>query len=101
MNRFLRVGVRAFFKQFADRNFDSKFLVNFADKTLFESFVHFPFAAGKFPQSAEVRVGAALSDEQFAIMKNERGADFDVIINFQFPITNLRFGNARPRQIQN
>ena len=88
-NRFFRVVVRNFFKQFANGNLHAEFLADFTHKTLLKSFARFTFAAGKFPQSAEVRAGMALRDEEFSTAKNERGTDFNLISNFQSPISNL------------
>jgi hypothetical protein len=45
-----------FLKQFADGNFHAEFLADFADEALLEGFVRLALAAGKFPQSAEVRL---------------------------------------------
>jgi hypothetical protein len=57
-NGFLGVGVRDFFKQIRrPRNFNAEFLADFADETLLESFIRLALAAGKFPKSAEMRVG--------------------------------------------
>ena len=74
---FFRIGVRNFLKQFADGNFHAQLLADFADEAAFKSFAGFALAAGKFPKSAEMRVGVTLRDEQFAVVKNERGGYFD------------------------
>ena len=71
------VGVRNFFKQATDFDFNVEFLAQFADEALLESFARLEFAAGKFPESAEVRAGMAPGDEKFAAMEDERGADFN------------------------
>jgi hypothetical protein len=75
VNGFLRVGVGDGFKQFADGDFHAEFLADFADQALLEGFVRFAFAAGKFPQPAEMRFGVALGDEQFAAAENQGGGD--------------------------
>ena len=53
---FLRISVGDFFKKFADGDFHAEFLADFADQALLEGFVRFAFAAGKFPQPAEMRI---------------------------------------------
>ena len=77
VDRLVGVSMRQALEQRANFNFDAKFLVKLTRKALLEGFAGFAFAAGEFPQSAKVRVGMALSDEQFARAKNETGADFD------------------------
>ena len=84
MNGLFRVGVGDFFKQFADGNLDAKFLADFADEALLEGFARLAFAAGKFPKPAEMGFCMALGDEKFAVAENQRGADFDGFLVFDF-----------------
>ena len=55
-NGSFRVGMCVGFEQLPDLHFDSEFLLEFARKALFECFSGLEFAAGKFPQSSEMRV---------------------------------------------
>jgi hypothetical protein len=61
----------------ADGNFDAEFFAQFADEALLGGFAGFAFAAGKFPQAAEVRVGVTLGDQKFAVVEEQGGADFN------------------------
>lgn len=79
---FFRIGVGNFHEEFANRNFDAQFLADFTDKALLKSFARFALAAGKLPQSAKMRPGVPLSDEEAAGAKNERGADFNAVFSF-------------------
>ena len=54
MHGFFGVVVPDFLKQFADGNFHAEFLADFADEALLKSFARLAFAAGKFPQPAEM-----------------------------------------------
>ena len=74
---FSRIVVRNFLEQFAHGNFHAKLLADFANKTLLEAFARLAFAAGEFPQPAEMRVGVPLRDEELARAEDERGADFN------------------------
>ena len=74
---FLWVVVADFLEEFADGNFHAEFLADFADEALLEGLARLAFAAGKFPQPAEMRLRVALRDEQFAAVEDERGADCD------------------------
>ena len=74
---FLRIGVGDGLKEFADGDFHAEFLADFADEALLEGFARLAFAAGKFPQPAEMRLGVAPGDEQFAVAENEGGGNFD------------------------
>ena len=65
------------FEQFADLHFDAQFLAQLARKTFFEGFGPLAFAAGKFPQAAQVGIGMTLGDKQLSIAKDQSGADFD------------------------
>src|SRR5208283_1048666 len=76
VNGFLRISVGDGFKKFADGDLHAKLLADFTDQALLEGFAGFALAAGKFPQPAEMRPGAALGDEQFAVTKNQGGGDF-------------------------
>jgi hypothetical protein len=77
MHGLLGVGVGEFCHQRADRNFYAEFFTEFANEALIGSLAGFAFAAGEFPQTTEVRVGVALGDEQFAVVKQERGGNFN------------------------
>ena len=73
----LRVVVLDGFEEFADHDFDAEFLAQFADERDFKGFARFHFAAGKFPQPAEVRVCVALGDKELARAEDKSGADVD------------------------
>lgn len=60
-----------------DRDFHPQFLPQLADETFLKSFSRLTFAAGEFPQTAQVRIGVALGDEELAGPEDEAGADFD------------------------
>ena len=81
---FFRIGVGNFLKQFADGNFHAEFLADFTDEAGFKSFAGFALAARKFPKSAEMRVGVTLGDEQFAVVENERGGNFNQVLSVEF-----------------
>jgi len=59
------------FHQFKDLHLDAQFFGQLAPQTLFEALTRFAFAAGKFPQAAQVRAGRTLGDEQLAAAKNQ------------------------------
>lgn len=67
---FFRVGVGEVFDEFADGNFDAEFFADFASEAGLESFAGFDFAAWKFPEVGKVIVGAALGNEEFAVVKD-------------------------------
>src|SRR3954447_2927978 len=46
-------------------------------EALFEGLVWLALASRKFPKTAEVSVGVALGDEEFAIAEDQTGSDFD------------------------
>ena len=73
----LRIVVGDGFKEFADGDGHAEFLVDFAGEALLEGFVRFAFAAGEFPQPAQMGPGVAPGDEQFAAAKDEGGGNFD------------------------
>lgn len=79
---FFGIVVDNFLKQFADGNFHAEFLADFADEALLKSFAGFQLAAGKFPQSAEMRFGVTSGDKQFSTAKNERGGNCEVVFSF-------------------
>ena len=76
-NGFFRIGMRYGLNQFKNFNFDSQFLTQFADQALFERFIRFAFATGKFPKPAEMRIRVALGDEKFAVAKNQASGNFN------------------------
>ena len=47
------------------------------DQARFKGLVRLAFAAGELPQPAQVRVGMALGDEQFALAEDQGGGDID------------------------
>ena len=67
--------MREFLDEFADADFHAEFLAQFPGEALLGGFARLAFAAGKFPQPAEVRVRVALGDEEFAGTEDEAGAD--------------------------
>ncbi len=76
VNGFLRVGVGDGFKKFADGDLHAEFLADFARQALLEGFARFALATGEFPQPAEMGIGVAPGDEQFAAAKNQGGGNF-------------------------
>ena len=63
---FFVIGVGDFFDLGADADLDAEFFAEFANEAVFEGFVGLEFAAGEFPEEAEVIAGAALGDEELA-----------------------------------
>jgi len=61
MHGLLRVGVGEVFQNLAHANFHAEFLAQFAREASLKGFAGFAFAAGKFPQPAQVRSGVAFS----------------------------------------
>lgn len=59
---FLAVRVGDFFEQRAGGDFHPQFLSNLADQALLKRFARLPFAAGKFPKAAQMRMGLAARD---------------------------------------
>ena len=45
------------------------------DQARLERLVWLAFAAGELPQPAQVRIGVALGDEQFAVTEDQSGGD--------------------------
>ena len=74
---FLRIGVGDGFKEFADGDGHAQFLADFADQALLEGFARLAFAAGKFPQSAQMGPGVTPGDEQFALVEDQGGGNVD------------------------
>lgn len=70
---FLWIGVGDFFDLADDGDFNAEFFAEFADEAVLEGLAGLDFAAGKFPEAAEVIAGAALGDEEFTCAKNEAG----------------------------
>ena len=58
-------------------NFDSQFFAQFPGQAGFKGFVGLALATGEFPQSAQVRIGVALGDQQLAVSENQAGGDVD------------------------
>ncbi len=83
MNGFFGIGVGDFFKQSANGNLHTELLADFADEALLIGFMRLALAAGKFPQTAEVRMGVAPGNEKFTAAKDERGADFNAVFSFK------------------
>ena len=74
---FFGIGVGDFFDLGADGDFDAEFFAEFAREAVLESFTGLKFAAGEFPEAAEVIAGAALGDEELAVAEDEAGGDVD------------------------
>ena len=74
---FFRIVVENFLEQFADGNLHAQLLADLADEAFLKRFARLALAAGEFPQSAQVRLGMALGDEELAVAEDERGADFN------------------------
>ena len=60
-------------------HFDAQFFTEFAVEALLKTFAGFAFAAGKFPQAAEVRASGTAGDQQAPIAENQAGGNFDWI----------------------
>ena len=65
-----------FLEQFANGNLRAQFLADFADEALLKAFARLAFAAGKFPQPAEMRICVTLRDEEFAFAENQSRRNF-------------------------
>ena len=63
--------------QLAHGHLDAQLLAQFARQAGFKGLVRLAFAAGELPQPAQVRVGMALGDEQFAVAEDQGGGDID------------------------
>jgi hypothetical protein len=74
---FFRIFMGDAFNQLPDLDLDAQLLDQFPRQALFEGFVRLPFASRELPQSAQVDVGMALSDEKFALAKHEARGDVD------------------------
>ena len=85
---FFGIGVGDFFDLRADGDFDGEFFAEFADEAVFEGFSGFDFAAGEFPEEAEVVAGAPLGDEELAGAEDEAGGDIDRSV---YPVVYLSF----------
>ena len=73
---FFGVGVPDGFEEVYDVDGDAEFFADFAEEALFKGFGGFAFAAGEFPEAAEVGAGLAPGEEDAAAAKNEGGGDF-------------------------
>jgi len=73
----LWVSVSEFIEDLADLHRHAKLFLKLTHETSLERFARFAFAAGKFPKPAEMRVGVALRDEEFAGTEHQAGTDFD------------------------
>jgi len=69
--------VRDAFKDFAHLHLDAQFLPQLPRQTFLKRLIRLTFAARKFPQPAQVRAFVPLRDEEFAVAKDEAGADFN------------------------
>jgi hypothetical protein len=78
---FFGVSVGDFFDLVSDGDFDAEFFAEFADEAVLESFAELDFAAGEFPEAAEVIAGAALGDEELAGAEDEAGGDIDDFVH--------------------
>ena len=86
MNRFFRIFVGHTLQLSEHIDFHAQFLAQLPGEALLGRFARLAFAAGKFPQPAEVILMATLGDEQLAAVKDKRGADLD-----GFMICDMRF----------
>jgi hypothetical protein len=74
VNGLLRVGVGQTLHQLAHGHLDAQLLAQFTRQAGFKGLVRLAFAAGKLPQPAQMRIGVALRDEQFASRKTRAAA---------------------------
>jgi len=77
VNRFLGIRVNERFDQFTDRYLDTKFLAQFTREAFFECFIRLALAAREFPQTSQMSIGVALSNQQFAIAEDQASSDID------------------------
>ena len=61
---------------FAHFDLDAEFLAQFAPQTFLKRLRGLALAAGKLPQTTQVRGGVALGDEQLSFAKYQAGGDF-------------------------
>lgn len=73
----LRIMVRERFDQIANPGVDAQFLGQLAVEALLEGFVGLAFAARKFPQARQMRIGPASGDEEFPLAENQPGRHVD------------------------
>ena len=78
---FFGIGVGDFFDLVTDGDLDADFFAEFADEAVFEGFVGLDFAAGEFPEEAEVIAGAALGDKELAGAENQAGGDINGFVH--------------------
>ena len=89
MDGFFDISVLNGFKQAANQHGHSEFLLQFPNQTLLEALARFAFAAGKFPQPAQVGIGVALGDKKLAGAKEKTGADLDDGASARHGVTRL------------
>ena len=87
---FFGVSVGDFFDLVSDGDFDAEFFAEFADEAVLESFAELDFAAGEFPEAAEVIAGAALGDEELAGAEDEAGGDIDDFVHWRVSEKEVR-----------
>jgi len=63
--------------QSADLDLNAQFLMQFTSQAVLKTLVRFAFAAGELPAAAQVRVRAALSDQEFAFLEDQAGGNVD------------------------
>lgn len=76
-HRALRISVSDAVKQLLHHDIYAKFFQKFADEALLKRLSNLALAAGKFPQSAKVRVRVTLRNKQFSGTEDESRADFN------------------------
>ncbi len=63
--------------ELAHLNFDPQFFMQLPRQALLEGLIRLAFAAGEFPQTTEMALSRALSDEEFSMAKNQPRRDLD------------------------
>ncbi len=74
--------VRDGFDAFEDFHIAAEFLAEFAFQTFRKGFARFTFAAGEFPQTAQMRVSITLGDQKFAVAEDETSGDLNDVLGF-------------------
>ena len=64
-------------EEWAKRNLDGQFLIEFAHKAGLEALAWFTFTARELPQTRQVAALQALSNKKFLLMENQPGSDVD------------------------
>jgi hypothetical protein len=74
---FLGVVMGDLLEEWAKRNLNGQFLMEFAHKAGLEALAWFTFTARELPQTRQVAALQALGDEKFLSVKNQAGSDVD------------------------